>query len=392
MDFLRRTWAEINLDAISLNFKTLRQNINKGTKIMCIVKADGYGHGAEHVSTQLQQAGTDWFGVSNIEEALQLRKNSIEKPILILGYTPPEFAKLLRDYNLTQTVFSLEYAKQLSQSAQKNEVSVDIHIKLDTGMGRIGIPVNNNIIETINTILSICSMKGITAKGIYTHFARADEGKNDNQTTKNQFSLFTNTLEALQKAGVHFELRHCCNSAATLNYPEMHLDMVRPGIILYGLYPSSLNCQSINLAPAMELKSVISMLKDIEPDCSIGYGHRFTARRKTKVATLPIGYADGYSRAMSSRASMLINGKKTPVIGTVSMDQCMIDVTDIDNIAPGMTVTVIGKDANEQITVDDISNIAGTINYETVCLIGKRVPRIYIKDGSVVAQLNYFNK
>lgn len=389
MNFLKRTWAEINLNAISTNFKTLRQAINRNTKIMCIVKADGYGHGAERVSMELQESGADWFGVSNIEEALQLRKNSIDKPILILGYTPPELAKMLKDYNLTQTVFSPEYARRLSQSAQNSAVEVDIHIKLDTGMGRIGIPVCENIKAALDDIKEICAMKNIAAKGIYTHFARADEGEHDNSQTKKQFDLFTEVTEALKEEKIHFELRHCCNSAATLYYPQMHLDMIRPGIILYGLYPSPRNEHSIDLVPAMELKSVISMLKYIEPGCSIGYGHRFTANRKTKVATLPIGYADGYTRVMSGRASMLINGKKAPVIGTVSMDQCMIDVTDIENVTAGMTVTVIGRDGNEQITVEDISDIAGTINYETVCLIGKRVPRLYFKDGDIVAQLNY---
>ncbi len=388
MNFLKRTWAEINLNAISSNFKRLRENINCGTKIMCIVKADGYGHGAERVSMELQEAGADWFGVSNIEEALQLRKNSIDKPILILGYTPPEMAKILKDYNLTQTVFSLEYARQLSESAGLCGVDIDIHIKLDTGMGRIGIPVCEDIKNVVETAKQICTMKNIAARGIYTHFARADEGIHDNSQTKKQFELFLNVTEALQKDNIHFELRHCCNSAATLSHPEMHLDMVRPGIILYGLYPSP-HIRGVDLIPAMELKSVISMHKTIEPGCSIGYGHRFTAARKTKVATLPIGYADGYTRVLSGKANMLVCGKRAPVIGTISMDQCMIDVTDIEGVTAGMTVTVIGHDGNEHISVEQVSDIAGTINYETVCLIGKRVPRLYFKDGDIVAQLNY---
>lgn len=389
MDFLKRTWAQINLDAITSNFKALRQRVDKKTQIMCIVKADGYGHGAQYVSKELESAGADCFGVSNLEEALQLRNSKITKPILILGYTPAEYVKKLHDYDITQTVFSRQCALMLSNMAEKMKVKINIHIKLDTGMGRIGIPCTNDSSEAVETILEICKMKGIAVKGIYTHFAMADT---ESALTKNQFSLFINTVKAAEKAGAHFELKHCCNSAAALRYPEMHLDMIRPGIILYGLTPCPLVKGSLPLTPAMELKSVIAMTKKIEKGQSIGYGHKFTAQGETIVATLPIGYADGYCRSMSGKASMLVKGHKAPVIGTISMDQCMIDITGIPDVKQGTVVTAIGREGKNEISVDELSAICNTINYETVCLIGKRVPRIYIKNGKEIGQLNYILK
>ena len=389
-DYLKRTWAQINLDAIEHNFKTISAKITAGCRAMAIVKADAYGHGAGYVSQTLQKAGASWFGVSNLDEALQIREAGIVKPILILGYTPPKEAARLASFQITQTVFTRDYGEQLSLEAVKAGVQVRIHIKIDTGMSRIGFLCqrDSDALRAVEDVQEVCSLSGLIAEGIFTHFASADE-KQDDGYTRCQFEHFIQVINELENRGVHFSLRHCCNSAATILYPEMHLDMVRLGIILYGLAPSPWMEGLLPFIPAMELKTVISMTKTIPAQTQISYGRTFTTGKETTLATVPIGYADGYPRSMSNRAHMLVNGKRAPVVGRVCMDQCMLDVTDIKGAHEGMSVTVFGHDNGAFLPVEEFASLSGTINYETVCLIGKRVPRVFQSGGQTIGQLNY---
>lgn len=388
--YLKRTWAEIDLDAIRHNYLTIASSLSAGCRAMAIVKADAYGHGAAYIARVLRDAGASWFGVSNIEEALQLRESGIESSILILSYTPPEEAARLADYHITQSISSREYGEQLHREAVKAGVTVGAHIKVDTGMSRIGFSCQHpqDILKAADDIEAVCSLPGLKADGIFTHFASADEQK-DGGYTAWQFDNFQQILHKLEERGLRFSLRHCCNSAATMLHPEMHLDMVRPGIILYGLLPAPWMKGLLPLSPAMELKSVVSMVKTVPKDTKVSYGRTFTASKTTTLATVPIGYADGFARSFSNRAAMLVNGKPAKVVGRVCMDQCMLDVTGIDGVREGMTVTVFGHDGRAFLPVEAISDLSETINYETVCLVGKRVPRVYLKNQQVIGQLNY---
>ncbi|HCG36279.1 MAG TPA: alanine racemase, partial [Clostridiales bacterium] len=328
IDFLKRTWAQIDLDAIRNNYKAIAQSLSYGCRAMAIVKADAYGHGAGFVSRTLRDAGVTWFGVSNLDEALQIRDEGISESILILAYTPPEHILQLAENNITQTVFEREYAQQISKAAVEAGVTVGVHIKVDTGMSRIGFfcQSENGIIKTIDEIEQVCALPGLYAEGIFTHFASADEEQDDG-CTQRQFERFLKVIEGLSGRGIHFSIRHCCNSAATMRYPEMHMDMVRPGLILYGLSPAPWLQGMLSLTPAMELKTVVSMTKTIPAGTAVSYGRTFQSVGETEIATLPIGYADGYPRGMSNRAHMLVCGKRAPVVGRVCMDQCLLDVT-----------------------------------------------------------------
>lgn len=389
-EFLKRTWAEINLDAIRDNFKAIVDSLSAGCQAMAIVKADAYGHGAAYISRVLKEAGVSWFGVSNLDEALQIRDAGIDDNILILGFTPPKEAARLAGYGITQTVLTLDYAKELSSEAVAAGVSVHIHVKLDTGMSRIGFLCQNDedFDRTVDEVEEACRLPGLIPEGVFTHFASADEEQDDGYTCQ-QFTHFKEVISRLEACGIKFKLHHCCNSAATMRFPEMHWDMVRPGVILYGLSPSPWMKNMLPLKPAMELKTVISMTKTVPAGTKVSYGRTFTAERDTKLATVPIGYADGYPRSMSNRAKMLVGGQRAPVVGRVCMDQCMLDVTDIKDAREGMTVTVFGTDGGAGLPVEEFSELSGTINYETVCLIGKRVPRVFLRGGKVVGQLNY---
>lgn len=390
MEYLKRTWAEIDLDAIRRNYQAITATLSENCQAMAIVKADAYGHGAGFISRTLRDAGAKWFGVSNIEEALQIRDAGIEESILILSYTPPVEAKRLSEFDITQSVFNKEYGEQLSREAVKANVKVRIHIKIDSGMSRIGFSCQHpeDIQEAADEVEAICSLPGLIPEGIFTHFASADEEQDDGYTQW-QYDNFQAVIQKLERRGIHFPLKHCCNSAATMLHPEMHLDMVRPGIILYGLLPAPWMKDILPLVPAMELKTVVSMIKTVPKETKVSYGRTFTTPKMTTLATIPIGYADGFARNFSNRAPMLVNGKMAHVVGRVCMDQCMLDVTDIDGVYDGMTVTVFGHDGQAFLPVEEFSDMSGTINYETVCLVGKRVPRVYLKNKQVVGQLNY---
>ena len=389
--FLKRTWADINMDAIDHNFRAIRNALKPGVKMCCVVKADAYGHGAPMVAREYQRLGADWFAVSNLEEAIQLRRCAITRPILILGYTPPQNAEELSELNISQTVLSLDYARQLSRYAQEANVTVNIHLKVDTGMSRIGFLYQNPERDgaSLDEMETAARLPGLAPEGIFTHFAVSDDGDQGENFTLAQYDCFRKAVEAMEARGLHFAVRHCANSGAVLDYPELQLDMVRPGIILYGMEPSESIRHPLDLQPAMELKTVISQKKEIPAGATVSYGRTFTASQGTVVATVPIGYADGYPRHFSGKAQMLVRGKRAPIIGRVCMDQLMLDVTEIPGVEEGDVVTVFGRDGDAFLPVDELAALNDTIHYEMVCLVGKRVPRIYWKHGKQIGELNY---
>lgn len=387
-EFLKRTWAEIHLDRLQGNFQAIQASLAPGSQAMAVVKADGYGHGAAAAAKALRQAGAAWFGVSNLEEAVQLRRAGIDGDILILSFTPPEEAGRLAEFAVTQTVLSRPYAEELDAAAQAAGVRVRVHLKVDTGMSRVGFLYHREGDEAVlDDMAAACRLPHLTAEGIFTHFASADE-EEDGGFTRRQFALFMDAVRRLEKRGVSFALRHCCNSAATLRYPEMHLDMVRPGIILYGLSPAPWMEGMLPLDPVMELKTTVSMIKDLPANTPVSYGRIYTTGEARRVATVPIGYADGYPRVLSNRADMLLAGRRVRVVGRVCMDQCMLDVTGLD-VRESMVATVFGRDGEAFLPVEELADHMGTINYEVVCQISKRVPRLFVRDGQVVGQLNY---
>nr|WP_317358420.1 alanine racemase [uncultured Tyzzerella sp.] len=367
-----RVVAEINLDNIAYNVANIRKTIDKKTKIMAIVKADAYGHGAIEVAKTALYNGADWLGVAIIDEAIELRKNNIFEPILILGHTIEHKLLQVIKYNITQTVFSYDMAKKLSDEAKKIEKTVDIHIKIDTGMSRLGFLPND---KTIDEIIAIKNLPYINITGIFTHFATAD--MKDKSFTKEQFEKYLWVIKKLEEKGINNLIKHISNSGAILDLEEYRLDMVRAGIILYGMYPSKEVLKNIDLKPAMSLKTHISYVKEIEENISVSYCRTYFTNKKTKIATIPVGYADGYSRILSNKARVFVNGKYANVIGNICMDQFMIDVTYIPNVKEGDIVTLMG----ENIKAEELANLQNTINYEIVCNIGKRIPRVYIKNN-----------
>lgn len=389
--FLRRTWAKIDLDAIEHNYNEIRSHVSSESEIMCVIKADGYGHGAVFLAREYERLGVKRFAVSNIEEAMQLREHGIKAPILILGFTPADLAKVLADNNISQAVLSEEYAEELSKYAQRDSVTVKAHIALDTGMSRIGFMYQNidRDFASINTIECVCKLPALDFEGIFTHFFVSDEADEGKKDTLHQYKCFDDAITKLSARGIEFPLRHCANSGAIIDYPNTHINMVRAGIILYGLAPSGKLEGKLNLIPAMQLKSVIAQIKTVEPDARVSYGGTFTTSRPTKIATVPIGYADGYTRALGNNAKMIVNGKYAPIIGRVCMDQLMLDITDIENVATGDEVTVIGTDGVCCVSAEEIADLTNTINYEIICIIGKRVPRVYFKNGKNVGTLDY---
>ena len=374
---LKRTWAEIDLDRLRHNWNTIRRAVSEKTRMMAVVKADAYGHGAVTVSRVLDGLGADCFAVSNLDEAIQLRDAGIKRPILILSYTPPVEAATLSRFDITQTVISSEYATALNDAAAAANVDITVHIKIDTGMSRVGF-VHHHAADRAAVaadVIAAAKLPHLHAEGIFTHFASADE--QDDGFVKEQFSRFMQTVEDAAAGGVHFAIRHCANSAAIERFPEMHLDMVRPGIILYGLAPDDSWMHGLlPLQPVMQLKTVISMVKTLPAGETLSYNRTYTTDRETTVATVPIGYAG----TMSNTAHMLLHGKKVPVIGRVCMDQCMLDVSGVP-ARVGDIVTVFG----DTLTTEQYAAWMHTINYEAVCLIGKRVPRVYMENGEAVS-------
>ena len=381
-NFWKRLWTEINLDNLIHNFKCVRSCLSADSKVCCVVKANAYGHHAPRVSRALADAGADWFAVSNIEEALQLRNEGIRQPIVILGYTPAECAPVLSQNDISQCVYSLEYATELSECALARGCAVKAHIKVDTGMGRIGYQYSEDM-SAVEEIAASCALGGIIPEGIFTHFAVSDCGEKGKDFTYSQYRKFCDIVEALQNIGITFEYKHCSNSAAAIDYPEFRMNMVRLGIILYGLMPSQTTKSVLDLKPVMSLKTVISHVKTVRTGATISYGSDFVADRAMRIATVPMGYADGFWRSNGKNSTaLLVRGKKAPIVGRICMDQLMLDVSDIDGVEMGDEVTVFG-DAELVNTVDELARNNGTINYEIICSVGKRVPRVFIKDSKV---------
>ncbi len=391
MASLKRTWAEIDLNAIEHNYYLIKSHIKKKCKLMCVVKADAYGHGAVKLAEFYEKLGADYLAVSNIEEAIQIRNSAVSLPILILGYTPCSLCNDLYKNNITQTVISKKHAKELSELAKQLGIILKIHVKLDTGMSRLGILAQNNLQEkkAIEDIHYICNLDNLYVEGIFTHMATADSGESGCDFTCKQYQHFFNIVQILKKMGIHIPLKHCCNSGCIIDYPGYAMDMVRAGIILYGLMPSNCTKNRLDLIPAMKIKTAVSYIKTLPCNSTVSYGGIYITEKETKVATVPIGYADGYDRALSSKAFMIIKGKKAPVIGKICMDQCMLDVSSIDEVNEGDTVTVIGKEQDIDLSVDAVSHMCGKIGYETICLVGKRVPRVYYYNDKIVGSLNY---
>lgn len=376
MNYLHRAWAEINLDALVHNFKLIRSMTD--AKIFSVVKANAYGHSVNIVAPALDEAGTDFFAVSNLEEAKELRALGINKPVLILGYTPPNCAKELCEFNLIQTVFSYDFAKKLSDNAKENGVTVCTHIKLDTGMARIGFDFRTDGFREFVETRRLLSLPNLNFEGVFTHFPVADgTSKEDKEYTKAQYIRFLKAIDYLEKYGFEFKIKHCCNSAAFICDKDMHLDAVRPGIILYGLTPNVGLHIDKDFLPVMSFKSVVSMVKTVMSGETVSYGRTHTFEKDTKIATVTAGYADGVLRLLSNKGRVLINGKYANIVGKICMDQFCVDVSDIDDIKEGDTVTLFG----EGLPVEEFAEYADTINYEIVCGLSKRVPRIYIKNG-----------
>ena len=383
--FTRRLWAEINMNSIEENFKAIRNAVGEGVKLCCVVKADGYGHGAVEICKLYHKLGVDFLAVSNLDEALELRRADITEPILILGYTPADRCRDLSRENISQAVYSLDYARELSKCCEKKGVEVKAHIKLDTGMSRIGFmcqefPRDDNSIKEIK---EACTLPHVIPEGIFTHFAVADDGDNGEAYTLKQYENYAHTVDELEKAGVHFEIRHCSNSGAIMDYPKFRLDMVRAGIVLYGYAPSGVMRHHLELKPAMRLKTLISHVKTVKAGTTVSYGRTFTAERDMRIATVPVGYADGFIRAYAKDGYMFVwdetkkFGKNCKIIGRICMDQTMLDVTDFPEAKVGNVVVVFGNGKDGEPTAEDVAKWGDTISYEVLCNVSKRVPRLY---------------
>ena len=374
MNTKNRVYATVNLDAIVKNLENMKKNIQEDTKIIAVLKADGYGHGAVHIAKHIEPLPYLWgIAVATVEEGMILRKNGITKPILILGYTFSDDYDTIIEQEMRPAVFTLKMARELSKAAVRLKKPAKIHIKIDTGMSRIGY---RNLEQAVPEILEISALDGIEIEGIFTHFARADE--TDPAPAYQQMETFEQFIHALEEKGLSISVKHCSNSAGILRMKEANMNVVRAGIILYGLYPSDeVEKDLVPLEPAMELKSHIVYIKTLEPGVAVSYGGTYVTSRPTRVATIPVGYADGYCRGLSNKGFVLIHGKKAPILGRICMDQFMVDVTDIPEAQEADEVTLLGRDQKEQITMEELGNLSGRFNYEFACCISRRVPRIY---------------
>lgn len=382
-----RVHADVYLDRICRNIKRTRAIIKEDTDICAIVKADAYGHGAVPVSKVLYPY-VDAYAVAMIQEAVELRKEGIDKPILILGFTQQPYVKELVSYDVMAAVYNLEMAQWISEEAVRQNKTAKIHIKLDTGMSRIGFALTE---ENVSVIKEISQLDNLQIDGCFTHFAKADE--KDLTFTKNQMKRYEDYVEKLEKAGISIRVHHISNSAGIMMMPEANLDMVRSGISTYGLYPSQEVDQSrLQLEPAMEIKSYVSYVKELEAGVGISYGGTYQTTGRTTVATIPVGYGDGYPRALSSKGAVLIHGKRAPILGRVCMDQFMVDVTHIPNVQMGDVVTLVGTDGEENISVEELGAKSYSFNYEFVCDVGKRIPRVFYYEGKKVGTLECKNE
>ncbi|MCH1641966.1 alanine racemase [Paenibacillus timonensis] len=371
----RETWAEVSLDAIAHNAGLFRKQAAQGCRVMAVVKANGYGHGAVQAAQAAIRAGAEYLGVALVDEALQLRAAGISQPILVLGYTPPRGVEAAVRHGITLTVYTEDVLREAIACAKKQRREARIHLKFDTGMTRIGLPSAEAVIGMAEQAAAAAPF--VALEGLFTHFADADGP--DPAFTLEQFARFSACIDALEAHGLHIPIKHCCNSAAAMRFPRMHLDMIRVGIALYGLYPSArLRLPEYPLRQAMQLKTKIASLQRIEPGRTVSYGRTYRAATERIAATIPVGYADGLSRALSNCGYALVRRQRVPIIGRICMDQAMLDVTEAEGIRAGDEVVIFGGNGVEaSISIDEVAAWMGTINYEVVCLIGSRVPRVY---------------
>ena len=380
-----RVLAIVDLDAIASNIKNIRAKVDKNSGIIGIIKADAYGHGSVETAKVLLDNGADWLAVAVVDEGLNLRKNGITAPILLLGYTPELRLNDVINNGFIQTVYSYDTAKKLSEAASALGKKAVIHIKIDTGMGRIGYRVNE---ESADEIVKISKLPNIDVNGMFTHFSTADEA--DKAYTLEQYNKFVKMNDMLEKRGLHIPVKHAANSAAIMDFDNMMFNMVRPGIILYGAYPSDeVKKENLSLSPAMSIKTHVSYVKDVNEGDSISYGRKYTAPSKRRIATIPVGYADGFIRAYSKGGKVLVRGEYAPIVGRICMDQFMVDVTDIDGVEVNDEVVLMGRQGDKEITADFIASVLDTINYEVFCTLSKRVPRQYIQNGKIVKTIKY---
>lgn len=380
-----RVWAEVYLDAIKSNMDAMHENLKPGTKMMAVLKADGYGHGAVEIAKMLEEVPYVFgYAAATVDEALDLRAADVKKPILILGYTFEDTYEDMILNNIRPTFFTYHDAQRFSDIAERLGKIAPIHLAIDTGMGRIGFQMNRKAVDEIKEISKLPAVK---LEGVFTHFARADEM--DKTATKEQYDLFMQMIHELENNGVTFEIHHCANSAAILEFPDANLEMVRAGITMYGLWPSEEMDHSFPLEPALSLYTHIVHIKDVDAGTTVSYGGTFVAEEPMRIATIPVGYADGYARSLSGCGYVLIRGHKAPILGRVCMDQFMVDVTNIPDAEVLDKVTLIGTDGEHKITLDKLGDLSHRFNYEFVCDLGIRIPRVYFKNGKVVAEKDY---
>lgn len=374
---MKRTWAEVSMEKLAHNYHALRALAPKETKFMGLVKADAYGHGAVPVARKLEQLGADYLGVACLDEAVELRQAGIKTPILILGWTPISYVQELVRHKISQACYDLEYAKALSEEAQKSGGSLTIHIQCDTGMTRLGFLCHErNIAQAAQEIAQAVQLPSLKAEGIFTHFSDADGSE---EYTMRQFDRFLEVIQQVKELGYEFAIRHCANSAATLLYPATYLDMIRPGIVLYGHFPDhSMDPGLCDLLPVLELKSRVATVRTIPAGTCVSYGRTATLQRDSRLAVIPVGYGDGYCRGFSNQITVLFNGKKAPITGRVCMDMCMADVTDLPDVKEGDVAVLYGSDGKGEQPVEAGAQIMNTISYELLCVLTKRIPRIYL--------------
>lgn len=367
-------WAEIDLQAVARNMREIRRVTAATAGVMAVVKANAYGHGAVEVSRAALANGADWLGVARVSEGVKLRKAGIDAPVLILGYTTPEQCDEVIKNSLTQAVYSFDMGIYLAEAAARAGTRARVHLKVDTGMGRIGWTDASSVVQDS---LKLARNPNLEIEGIFTHFAAADTV--DKKYTLQQFQKFMEIIEKLRRNGLEFPLRHVANSAAIMELPETHLDLVRAGIIVYGLYPSEeVDRSRVALSPVMSLKARVAYIKEVPAGFKVSYGCTYQTERNTVIATIPLGYADGYSRLLSSKGEVLINGQRAPVVGRVCMDQIMVDAGSIPGVTMGDEAVIIGRQGDNEISADEIAAWLGTINYEVTCMVNHRVPRIYV--------------
>ena len=384
MGSIYRIHARIDLDALKYNVDSIKKCKSNDARLMGVIKAGAYGHGSDMIAHELEDMGFDWFAVATADEGIELRNFGITKPILVLGYSHAyQYDEMIR-FNITPTIYSYEMAQNFNQAAREAGITADIHIKIDTGMSRIGFLTEESSVEVIK---KIHSLPNLNIQGMFTHFACADT--RDQEHVRHQIERFHWMIGRMKEEGITIELLHCSNSASIMTLPSEHMNMVRAGIILYGLYPSDeVEKECLPLKPVMSIHSHVIHLKEVGAGVTVGYGATYTTKERTRIATIPVGYADGYPRALSNKASVLIRGKRAPIIGRVCMDQFMVDVTDIPKASLGDDVIIVGRDQTESISVEELSEMAGSFNYEFVCDVSWRVPRVYYKDGEPVKIVN----